>query len=557
MSFSPRSLRRLSAPKDTRPFINLFKFDFPDSQPKRIRLPKEINELLVLATEVLELQRPAKQVFDKDLNPITDMNQIEANMDLLISCANPINDNIDDGYKSRLPKYHLGTLKKLPIVKQPASKNPKPTRDDLIQQQAVAASKTTYRQNLRNSLLSIYAILPPEHQSALPPKAQESLEKLSKETKQFAVEDSLLSQFISPSSVISNTPLGQETTNWMLDQFKGLSIDQCQFIINGPSQSGKSVLLSIATSLFYQKLQVANEVDNYLFFPINFLMNQLCIHDISKLYYLFITTFTTMLKGSRLELIPIINHFHQWLISLIDSSALLPLPSPVLRFPEFPSDMTIKLGRKIHELYHQKKFSAFLTEMINFPNMIAKAFHYKSVIYIFDHFDAFAYTLHPSEHFVSSKDEPVAFPELLCRTIANSPYIVASQNDTEFYQWFTLVEQSKQLSTEYLIQNEGEKEIFVQQTPITLNMEMCRGCPAYCNKFIELCDLIEKSNQEAAVKSQYSKLKSIIDASRNEMIQHQFVRLCLLLARSDTNDTFDDDKINHLISLPEITLKLR
>lgn len=554
MAISTRSLRRTTPQKDTRPMINLFKIDFPDNPPQRIRLPKDLNELLVIATEVLQLQRPAKQVFDYDNEPITDISQIKPKMNLYISCANPISDTFDDSYKSRLPRVPKGTAKKLPIIKQ---QKVKPVNKDAQMHLTLAASSSTVKENLRNSILTLYSSLTPDHKAALPQEANDALAKLAKNTKQFIVEDSLLSQFIGPSSVINNTPLGQETSSWMLDQIKGLTIDECKFVITGPSQSGKSTLLSILTSVFYQKLQVSSETDNYLFFPINWLINQNCIEDVQKLYFVVITTTINMLKASHLELLTIINSLQQWLLSLVEMNALLPLPAPILHFPGFPCDIINQIGRKIHEHWTQKHFKSFLRDTINFPNYIANAFQYKATVFIIDHFDAAGYIVRPVDHFENDENEPVTLSDLICETISNSPYFVASQSDTDFFQVFSLLDNSKQISTEYLIKGEGEKELFVQQSQIVLNMSMCRGCPAYCAKFIRLCEIAEEAAKESAVKSQYSRLKSVVDMSRNEMIQHEFIRLCLLLAAADTDGNFDEEKMNTLLSLPEMTIKVR
>ena len=554
MAISTRSLRRTTPQKDTRPMINLFKIDFPDNPPQRIRLPKDLNELLVIATEVLQLQRPAKQVFDYDNEPITDISQIKPKMNLYISCANPISDIFDDTYKSRLPRIPKGTAKKLPIIKQQKAK---PINKDAQLHLTLAASSCTVKENLRNSVLALYSSLTPDHKAALPEKANDALAKLTKETKQFILEDSLLSQFIGPSTVINNTPLGQETTSWMLDQIKGLTIDQCQFVITGPSQSGKSTLLSILTSVFYQKLQVSNEMDNYLFFPINWLIHQACIEDVQKLYFLIVTTTINMLRASHLELLPIISSLHQWLLSLVEMNALLPLPAPIIHFTGFPCDIINQIGRKIHDHWTQKHFKSFLADTINFPNLIANAFQYKSVVYIIDHFDAAGYIIRPVDHFENSEDEPVTLSDIIYESISNSPYFVASQNDSDFFQIFDISDSNRQISTEYLIKGEGEKELFVQQSQIVLNMSMCKGCPAYCARFIRLCEMAEEAAKESAVKSQYSRLKSVVDMSRNEMIQHEFIGLCLLLGASDTDGNFDEDKMNSLLSLPEMTIKVR
>ena len=551
---SPRTLRNIRmTPKEVRPLVHLYKIDFPDKPPKKIRLPKDINSLLKLATEVLDLKRPAKQIFDEDDNAITDISQIEPKMKLFISCAAPVVENFDyNQYKSRLPRNPLSTYKKLPTMK-PAPQKP-PRRSDALQHQAIASSNFTVKENMRNAILALYASLTPDHKAALP--CNEEINRLMRDTQQFLVEDSLLQQFIGPSTQISNTPMGKKLQFWALEQLKELTVEQCQFVVTGPSQSGKSTILSLLFSVFYNKIQVSDEADNYLFFPINFLIHQICLEDFQKLYSLVITTTINMLRASRFQLIPLSNILHQWLISLVTSNALLPLPAPIQHFPNFPCDVIQQIGRKIHEHWVGKRMREFLTETLNFPNAIAHAFNFKSVIYVLDHFDAFGYEIKPVDHFESSEEEPVSLSELICTTIANSPYFVASQNDPDFFQIFSLKDYHH-LKTEHLITDDIDRELIVQQAQFVMDASMCRGCPAYVAQFNHIYEMTEAAIKDAAIKSQYSRLRSVVDIARNELIQHEFIRLCLLLGAADTDDKFDEETMNELLSIQELTLKTR
>ena len=550
---SPRTLRSpRGAPKDpARPFIFLFKIEFPDNQPVRIRLPKDMKELLKISTEVLELVRPAKQVFDADNNPITDITAIKPRSNLYISCNDPPKDEDDEPlYKSRLPKYqrHTGLLK-YPLVKQP---KPKPRREDAIQHQAIAASPYTVKENLRDSLLALYASLTPEHKAQLP--CADALEKLEKDTKQYVIEDAMLTQFMGPTSVIAGTPLGQQTTQWMMDKLRGLKPEECRFVISGPPQSGKSTLLSIAVSLFFQKCQLANETLNYLLVPVNWLLHQIYIDDIQKIYNLMVTTTLNALRGSHFELIPIMGALQQWFLSIVVIPAFPPLPPSVLHFQPFPHDLIVQIGNQIHKAWNKSSgLYQFLECALAFPKKIAGAFGYKSAVMIFDHFDASGFFIEPPERFGGSEDVNLA--ELICKVMDECPFFVASQDDTEFFKLFT-IDDYKQLSTERMIDTKGGRELLIAQPQLTLNMDMCRGCPAYCAMYERLCDMVKDASEHAAVKSQFSQLRSVVDVARNEMVKQELLRICLLLAAADTDNLFDEEKMNELTSMPEVVIKV-
>ena len=75
--------------------------------------------------------------------------------------------------------------------------------------------------------------------------------------------------------------------------------------------------------------------------------------------------------------------------------------------------------------------------------------------------------------------------------------------------------------------------------------------------FQRVCGLASESMERAAVKSQYSRLKSVVDISRNEMLKQEFIRLCLLLAAADTDNHFDEERMNDLMSLPDFNVRVR
>lgn len=553
---SPRSLRspKGTPTKDARPFVYLYKIDFPDNPGKRIRLPATMKELFKLAGEVLELNRPAKQVFDEKNNAITELEKIEPKSKLFISCANPTVDPSDQPlYKSRLPRDFNTQKINLPTVKQP---KPKPRRDDAIQHQAIAASPYTVKENLRDSMLSLFASLTPDHKAHLPSSLEQALTKLTSDTQQFCLEESMLSQFIGPSSVISNTLLGQKTTQWMMEQLKGMKAEDCKFVITGPSQSGKSTLLSIAVSLFYQKLQLANETANYLIVPINWLMHDVYIADFQKLYGLIVATTLNSLRYSHMQYIPILNSLHQWFMALVNIPAMAPIPPSVLHFTGFPVALVQGIGRNIHKAWNSKGgLEAFLTEVSLLPSKLAHAFGFKAAVLVFDHFEATGFVFEPNDHF-SEAEKPVDLAVLFSKACEMGPYFVASQDDADFGKVFKAEDVKKQLTTERIITDAGERELVIPQPAFHMNMEMCKGCPGYCALFIRLCDLAKEAMDRAAVKSQFSRLKSVVDISRNEMLKQEFTRLCLLLAHADA-DNFSQEQVNNLLDQPDFTVRVR
>jgi hypothetical protein len=121
----------------------------------------------------------------------------------------------------------------------------------------------------------------------------------------------------------------------------------------------------------------------------------------------------------------------------------------------------------------------------------------------------------------------------------------------------------KTLSSERIITFGDVREIVAIPTnpanPINvlINGEMCRGCPAYCAGFTALCGLVEEAEKGAAVKSQYSRVKAVVDISRGELLRQEFLRLVLLLVDADSDGNFEDESMRKIVESKEFTIKVR
>lgn len=550
---SPRSFRspRATPTKDTRPVVYLYKVDFPHNPAKRIRLPETMKDLFAVAGDVLELNRPAKQVYDENNKPITDISKIRAKQNLYISCVPPPDENPQPLYMSRLPRGYATQKLNHPIMKPPKHD---PPHENAVQHLAIAQSPYTLKENLRDSMLSIFSILTPAHKNLLP--CTPSLTKLVSDTQMFSVEDSMLTQFIGPTSVISGTPLGNQTTEWMMEHLKGKRIEECRFVVTGPPQSGRSTLLSIAVQLFYQKLQLTNESTNYLIVPVNWNLHQIYIDDYQKLYILILGVTLNAVKASRMQYLPIMGALHHWFVSMITVPAFSPIPPAILHFTGFPVDAVVAVAKGIHKAWNDKSgLKAFMTEIVQFPAKIAQVFGFKSHVLVFDHFDASGFVIEPDDHFPEFVGS-VNLSDLLSDACSSCPFFVSSEDDGEFFRLFH-AEKYTQLSTERLITQKSDKALVVLQSPVTVTMEMCRGCPGYCALFERVCKLASEAMERAAVKSQFSRLKSVVDISRNEILKQEFIKLCLLLAAADSENNFDEEKMNDLMSLADFNVRLR
>lgn len=555
MSMTPRSLQ-ISTAAAQKPFngVYLYKYDFRTGDGVKFRLPRKnsrnpesIENVLAAVTKALELPRPAKQLFREDDEPITKYSELVPHMKVFVSCtAQYQEETLQDQYRSRIPKSSIGP-KTLPSVTQPKYE-PKP--EDAAQHQAIASSPFTVRENLRDSLLSLYCSLQPGHAAQLSCAA--ALQKLHQDTQAYMIEDSLLSQFIGPNKVIFTTELGQYTTSWAMDRLKQLTPSDCTFTVTGPRQSGKTTILSILVSLFYQKLLLSSDTHKYLLFPINWQLQHIYLEDISKLYSLVIQTILHSLRYQRMEFIPIINILHQWLISILEMPVFPPIPPSISRFTNFPALAVQKVAQRIHELWNKKTgFSEFILEIFRLPNSFANVFDFTSAVYVYDHFDLTLAEIHAPPKFEGSKS--VNLPRVLQSAMNGCPFFVASLDDADFFKCFNT--ECISLTTEHLVEDPDEKFLNVVDPAFNLSSNQCMGCPGYLAHFEKIIGMIQDINEKPQYKGPYAKVRSVVDIAKNELLKQEFCRLCMNLMDA-ADDEIDPDVLNELNARQEIELTL-
>jgi len=534
-------------------YVFLYKYDFRDGDGLKVKIPKKgsdsVAPILEIANRSLDLNRPAQQLFDENDEPVTQISQLKHQMKVYVSCTAKSQDESEKPlYKSRLPKGFVTSNRALPLVPQPEFV-PKP--EDAIHHQAIAASPYTVKENLRDSLLCMYSSLSQDHKAKLP--ISEALQKLSNETQQYLVEESMLSQFIGPSSVICDTPIGQITTSWAMDKLKGLRPEDCRFVINGPSQSGKTTLLSIFVSLFFQKLQLSLETHNYLVFPINWMLHQVYIQDVQKLYGLFVSTTLNAIRGIHMQYIPIISPLQQWFQNILNQHVFPNLPPQVSKFPGFPSAEVTKVGQNIHSSWNSKdNFSGFLYELVSLPNNLALAFGFRTAVYVFDHYDSCVLEMESPERY--TKQSIIYLNRVINQVINQCPFFISSLRDSEFIKAFD-IEQFIQISTERIVTEKGEKSLHITDPQFSLSMDMCIGCPGFCSLFLKIYEMAVEANTFAAVKNQFTRLRSVVDISRNELLKHELSRLCVLLHEAN-NEEITPTILNALNEKTEVTIKI-
>ncbi|EAY19381.1 hypothetical protein TVAG_100970 [Trichomonas vaginalis G3] len=510
-------------------YIN--KFDFPEDPSKKIFLPKKQSQLLSLATDALDLPRDAQQVFDTDGNVITNIDDIQPKQKLLISCTKPLPDpELEPKYKSRQPTGR--SIRPVIIPKQP---DVIPPRDDAEIQQSLAFRNISVKEGIRNSLVSLYNNLSPQHKAQL--ESSEALKQLNEQNAKYLFDTYLSKHFICPTLQLDDNDIGKMTWEYALNVLKGKRPEDINITVTGPIRSGKTTLVSMLASLTIEKLIISNEIQNILPIIVNWSNYQPYSGDIHKLFDILCDATFEALNATKPQFKPVLDQIKQW-ITKAQSESVFPAFPPILQqYKDLPFNHITVVGTRLSNHYNNYKSNprGYIQEVANFPANLAQAFGYNRILYIYDNFDTTAFAFaNNTEGKVKTKSS-VILSEILADSIKGNSYILASENDREFYKVFN-TDASTVILSERIIKGKDEPDICIEDPTIRITYEDCRGCPAFCALYKDICQLIQNYLDKKVIKLSISKVVSA-DYSRKCLIKASLRKLMELLYH-DSADLF-------------------
>lgn len=568
--FKSRPLKVEKTPPKS--YVYVLKMDFPDMPPKRIPLPKSMKSLLEEATKALGMNRAAQTIYDEAGYLLDDIDVIPVNATLYIS-ANPAerekHDEIFGNRKPTTSEDRSWAKLNLPLMKPPKEFGLPENRDLHF---AIASRKETVKENIRNSLLSLYSTLSREHKDQL--QCSCDLQKMLNETQIHLLQDSLLKQFIGPTSSLDGftqireeilegsekvpkrvlrSSIAEETKEWMMQNLEGVEIKNCRFVFGGPEKSGKSTLLYIAVILFLQRLQLSNEASEYIIVPFNWQKIQLIMHNVGKVYDAFVDAVVDAVQAANMKFMPIIEDLRQWLHSLIVLKGFPKVPERMTDFTEVSADSLSSYGQQVHKAWSSENgISEFVTRMVQMPALIAEMFGFENAVCVYDHFDGCDYILEDPSRFGKSE---AFLPDILCTTLQNCPFFIATSCDDVFSKIFA-VQRYTHLTTKRIITQTIENDIVSACPSVAIKMDMCGGYPGYCALYNKIYSMADKARENVAIKLNLpSKFRSTADHVRRKIISDEFMRLCLLIAK--TTELIDEDTMNELTSQDEFDVYVR
>jgi hypothetical protein len=499
--------------KDSQPKKEIYiqRIDFENDPPTVISIPKDIHDLLAISEKQLNLPRPAQQIFDGQGRPIDSIDRIEPNMNIFISCSKPYKD---PALRKSIPEKQVLKTKKTIIYSQ------RPIYDNPKYRNLISSSSYSLGEIIQQAIIGLFDSFSLQQQQHL--KFYQELQQIHTNSQISIVQQSLLSQFIGESSFKLDPEIEAQVVSWCSSQIKKLNFRSLRFTIYGATQSGKSTILHIFSTLITARLIVLDEIANYLIIPINWKIAKSCVHSTRELFVLFLDSCITALKSARPSIIPLCPFLRDYLLSASTSSSLLSLPSQLAHFPKFPGERVISLGQLVSGIFSHGTTEAIIDKIAQLPNFIAQTFRMKDTFFIFDNFDA---TSDTSE---TQKTSPLQIS--LSKALLSSPFLVAATNISSFAQLYES-EDVISLFTEHIISMPTLRAIQAtvgKFASIILTWEMCSGTPGFCALFKRISALIEglEPKRNSPITPKY---RSKASMTRLLLAKHELSKLLLLI----------------------------
>jgi len=561
---SAKSPRKTLGDRSVQGFnISITKNSYPRGNSFKYRFIS-VEKLLSDSVQILSLHDKAKKAFNKDGKAIVSEEDVEEGMNLFISCGEPFGSGLASPTKRRsLPNFDdvdfssgLYNTTNTARAPSPSDVKPSPKKEGASRKEIekgafhrmIALSQRSVQQTVIESSVSSFASLDVTSRKSL--ENYSNLLQLMKDAQYHHFQNHLTIQRICPSN--KNSDIDIAVDEWCISRLNELTTKDIKFVISGPPKSGKSSLMYNLSLILLRKIQESQEIDEFMYVPINFAQIDLDLGDIDHMYKQFITIFLNAASYSNFAVSPFVPSLITWFLSLI-SSPVIPA------FPQIPpvngvdSSGIQEIGKKIFSSYRtNKNLSQFIENLVSFPHSIATSISRKNIIMIIDHFEYCDIQILDPELFPQSR-KPVSLANIFSKFLGTVQFIVSMKSEQMFFQCFKC--ESLSIDTDNILDSYKEyRELVDISIPISLTINDCLKAPGYISSFVKLADLVQE-NAQLPQTNKFSSISSSALASKTRIIKTELSLFCKYLVEAG-NEKISIDLLNALNDSDTVSLKL-
>jgi hypothetical protein len=433
------------------------------------------------------------------------------------------------------PRKSETSLKKLSSTLDPSkttkTKQERFKEEVLCFQRLIALSPRTAEESMKESTASVFASLDAAQRAQLP-----FVLPVHNACQHELLLRHLLRLRLAPRDAV----ILPSVTKYAEEAFVGLSTSEVKFVVGGPTQSGKTSLLYLLTSVLCRKLQLSDEASSFLFFPINGILSAFDLSEGPRLLRLFMRTAFESAEYSVLRLLPYLESLRKWFfVSVFGSSIAIPQELANSGFVDSVALQTLThdLKRALQQ-DNESSLTDFVRTVCSFPSNFARAIGLSGTIFIIDGFDACNTVIEPKPGAFARSFSSARVSDFISAELVKSPFVVSMHNPQTFFESF-VVPDAMWLGTEGLVEPEGQEFLCVHspvsgtddKISIKMKESECGGYPGFVVKFREIVAKAKMSQE--LEESKYSGVITAAAISRQLLLKHEALHLIELLADAE------------------------
>lgn len=472
----------------------------------RFPILNDYEDLIRLISEHFNIDQNCKYLIDRTGRPIENTMLLNPNTRYFILTVGNYDDAINETPLVEEPVLELNDLKTPSLVKKYKS---------------VAEAEFSVRQNVKNSIVSLFETFKGSHGSVLP---QNELANLTNEMRLGYFVNMLMNQSINPKHDLLVCDIGKETTKHVLDNITCEDAQNVKFAFTGPSKSGRTTLLHIAATLFFEKSLIGNPAESLFHVAVNYgLLSKVRSHI--EFYEAMVhITFDAMYCNTP-RFVPILTNLKRYFLEVVRPKTLSPFPQELAKFDGFPvaefSDLLANLEYSL-----SKNKAEFLRLSACLPSDFAIKLGFPGAFYFVDNFDECLVSFEMKGQ-TPREVNIINLNDLLMHTIEKYSYIVVSSDAP------MNVKVSKEFSTKGIINPPIEQVVHVSDPIINLSNKACYGCPGYTILFNRIINSINNL--------QKNKFVTKNDSVRYFQLKHQLLQFIKIILDNDIDDDITKD----------------
>ena len=282
--------------------------------------------------------------------------------------------------------------------------------------------------------------------------------------------------------------------------------------IVGPEKAGKSTFLYVYLRELLIDLIASDNWKNTFVFPYDISLFVEGMVDLKQFYHDYIHYIFALLQVQCPHMIPVLPSIEQCFDNITEFKGKILLPKKLTQNLELK-----RLSSSIEELVSllariwndPEQFEVWIGNLAFLPQRLAKAFGFKQIIHVFDHFDMSNCSIDPPRPFVAT--EYCSFPsELLKCAIIQGPFILAAKDSFTFFDSLEAIDDTVSLNLRNavdvfylwnLIDKSlySDKEIYVKfaetDNQLKITSYACGGIPNYLIKWNQMNKMFDEYDE--------------------------------------------------------------